>query len=589
MNYKKLCATLLAGFMLLSWRGFLWQICYGSDTKRVPADFKTIQEAIDNSAAGTLILVSAGVYYEQLTIDKPLTLQVENQALTIIDGNVSGVCIKITVADVVVAGFKIQNALIGITMQNITGVQIVNNTVTGASREGIVLLNSQGNAIVNNTLTRNGDGVHLVSSNNNAIINNVVSDNFGCGISLESSANNCLEGNRLSANHNKGVLLIDSNDNVIESNAISLSNDDGGFLQRSHGNILAKNVMFGNYHCGFCLVDSSNNSLSENVLDGNWWHGLEFYHSNENKVVNNIEINNKNVGVFLFSSGNNFLRNNTMTSNSFNFRVSGEALEDFLNDVDCSNSVDGKKLYYLVNESGLRVPSDAGYVAVVNSSDVLVSDLSLSCNGQGVLFAYTSNSCVTWVNASDNLYGVHLFHAENNRIEFSAMLNNTFGFFVQNSSDNMFFCNDVFHSLKGVVVMQSQGNSFFRNNFVNNTHPVDIFQSSSFWDSGFEGNYWDVYSGIDADSDGIGDVPFVLDENNCDNRPLMRFYVPGDVNHDGVVDSFDAGLVGRAWLSVCGELGYDYCADLNMDGLINIIDATFVGMNWQRTGLFDVG
>jgi hypothetical protein len=42
------------------------------------------------------------------------------------------------------------------------------------------------------------------------------------------------------------------------------------------------------------------------------------------------------------------------------------------------------------------------------------------------------------------------------------------------------------------------------------------------WDNSTLGNYWDDYSGLDDNQDGIGDTPYIIDENNKDNYPLMN-------------------------------------------------------------------
>jgi nitrous oxidase accessory protein NosD len=44
------------------------------------------------------------------------------------------------------------------------------------------------------------------------------------------------------------------------------------------------------------------------------------------------------------------------------------------------------------------------------------------------------------------------------------------------------------------------------------------------WDNGNEGNWWYFYTGVDSNGDGIGDTPYVLNENNTDLYPLMKPY-----------------------------------------------------------------
>jgi len=39
------------------------------------------------------------------------------------------------------------------------------------------------------------------------------------------------------------------------------------------------------------------------------------------------------------------------------------------------------------------------------------------------------------------------------------------------------------------------------------------------------GNYWSDYNGTDANHDGIGDTPYVIDTKNADNYPLMTPYI----------------------------------------------------------------
>lgn len=88
----------------------------------------------------------------------------------------------------------------------------------------------------------------------------------------------------------------------------------------------------------------------------------------------------------------------------------------------------------------------------------------------------------------------------------------------------------------------AEHNMFYRNIFVSNNRHVstnwEVLGAGNLWDNGKEGNYWDDYDGVDADGNGIGDIPYIVrgviwDEAarghvsfvfGQDNYPLMSFF-----------------------------------------------------------------
>ncbi len=68
----------------------------------------------------------------------------------------------------------------------------------------------------------------------------------------------------------------------------------------------------------------------------------------------------------------------------------------------------------------------------------------------------------------------------------------------------------------------SENNIAFNNVFINNTKYNADETLANIWDNGIVGNYWDDYTGIDANDDGIGDTPYIIYDDNGDMFPLMK-------------------------------------------------------------------
>ena len=271
----------------------------------------------------------------------------------------------------------------------------------------------------------------------------------------------------------------------------------------------------GSSYSGIFLYLNNNTSITNNIIKGNLY-GIEIYMASNNYLArNNVENNQR--GIWIFFSSNNTLRDNAIAQNTYNFGVWGLDLEYFLNDVDSSNTVDSKPVYYWINRHGGSVPLDAGYVALVNSTNLTVKNLTLNKNFYGILLAYTNNTIIQNNEITNNKDGIKLYESSyNNLIGNTIEDNERFGFWLGHSSNN----------------------KFYHNNLINNTNQVyeaswtapGIPPSISVWDDGYPsaGNYWSNYSGIDADRDGIGDTSYIIDENNQDRYPLINPWSSGE-------------------------------------------------------------
>ncbi|MEJ2241400.1 MAG: right-handed parallel beta-helix repeat-containing protein [Candidatus Bathyarchaeota archaeon] len=81
----------------------------------------------------------------------------------------------------------------------------------------------------------------------------------------------------------------------------------------------------------------------------------------------------------------------------------------FINDIDESNTVNGKPIIYWVNQYDRTVPSGTGFVVLVNCRNITVQNLSLTNNSQGILLVASNNSLIENNYIANNDFGIALF------------------------------------------------------------------------------------------------------------------------------------------------------------------------------------
>jgi len=264
-----------------------------------PADFTSIQEAINAASSGDTIFVHNGTYFEHVIVNKTLFVVGECKESTIVDGSGSGIGVAIVSDNTTMFGFQIRHVEYNIAVLACKGVKIYNNNL----KEGhykILLENSDNSSVENNFIEGGWRGIMLANCSNIRVFNNevvrcnsytlpigpffgiflnnatinLIENNriFECdiGIGFTNSGNNIIQHNIISSNWPTvypaydakiGIeLTANSSENIIRENEISNMTQTAAVVKNSNGNII--------YHNNFI-----NNTLQVELDDaiGNIW------------------------------------------------------------------------------------------------------------------------------------------------------------------------------------------------------------------------------------------------------------------------------------------------------------------------------
>jgi parallel beta-helix repeat protein len=208
-----------------------------------------------------------------------------------------------------------------------------------------------------------------------------------------------------------------------------------------------------------------------------------------NITIKNTSIKGFSFGINIDVSSHNTLFGNNITNNRYGIFFSDSVHNVVFGNNVRENEYYGIRLsnssYNIVSENEIIRNFDAGIFLSIHSSYNIISGNYISPRGGGV-----------WIWDSNN------------------------NSFVGNVVENDFV----------IDFSSSSNNQVYHNNFMNEIIQVSIRNSiDNMWDNGFEGNYWGDYNEEDTDGDGLGDTPYIIDENNQDNYPLMSFLDPQEL------------------------------------------------------------
>ncbi|MHA1375597.1 MAG: Loki-CTERM sorting domain-containing protein [Promethearchaeota archaeon] len=424
-----------------------------------------------------------------------------------------------------------------------TNPYVIENVTINGQNVGscIEIRNSNAYFVVNNcTLYSSGTtnyGIYLNYTNNGKIINNNCSVYY-FGMFLDRSNNITVLGNDIS-NNQYGIAVSFSNNTIISENSVNNNLIADIAFQWSRNATLTKNILTSegkelNFGGVFLSYSSSQEELASYTIDTtNLINGKPiYYYTNENRLqpndflnagqiilvncndslISNVNITDVYQGITIMYGNNNTITNSSLDNAYHGILVINISFNNVISGNIMKNCYYGITLYY--------------------DNNTLISRNVIEKSYYGIYLSSMYNNTVSGNIVSNCDVGIAMSNGNNTKILKNSLENNEKGIYLSSSSGNIVSRNIIRNNKEyGVYISEnidpspSTQNLFFQNSFLNNSVHAYDGGIDNYWNNSIIGNYWDNYTGIDSNDDGIGDTPHTF-QNGTDYLPIVDTTAP---------------------------------------------------------------
>jgi len=218
-------------------------------------------------------------------------------------------------------------------------------------------------------------------------------------------------------------------------------------------------------------------------------------------------------GIDLYETHDAVIERNTVASmydaiyieNSDNVRIAGNVVES------------SRYGIHVMYSDGTVITGNDGRMNVTGAMVMTVDGVLL----EGNIFAKQSENV--------NSQGILLFAARNSVVRGNVVSGNRVGIYVEGSTDNRIEGNEITDNFMGMELLDSEGNEIAGNQWIGNVADAGARRSGA---NRIERNFWDSFSGVDADGDGASDLRYAINPfflSLTERRPVFQvlFQSPG--------------------------------------------------------------
>jgi len=388
------------------------------------------------------------------------------------------------------------------------------------------------NCTLYNTIGSWGEGgIHISNSQNGIIFNNEMSD------------------------HHSAILLENSNNFTIIENIVN-DNSYGVRLENAHNNRIINNTA--NFNHDGIYIDGNNNVISENSADDNDQAGITLSDMGNNVTLNTME----GCGIVGDSSTNN---------------------------IDTTNLVNGKPVYYYYNKNGLGSNNftNAGQVILTQCSNSMISNLNINDATRAITLRNCINITISNCIVSNNvLHGILLIESDDNTIiSCTASNGEEEGILLYNGcNNNTVIGNDLSSNHIGLSLysncdINEISENVMDNNIINGMQ-IDHSDNNtiSFNSVSNTNNYAGIiidtgshnifYGNTIRDNNGsYSNIGFnIRDSDSQNNKIFKNYFIDNGINakDNGTNNAWDNGTIGNYWQDYTGK-------DTDDDGIGDVL------------------
>ena len=524
-------------------------------------DFRSLQNAIDQSTNDTLIYVYSGFYTERVIIDKPITIIGKNEELgsgidtgiPVISGQQNNTVITINSDHVIFENLNItrgEATYLGGGINLNANNCIIKNNIIYDNKYGIIIngdsnTNLFQNTIESNQFINNEHGLHLFYSKKNDITNNIFKN---CSLNINgdhpSHFYHKIQHNQI----NDLPLYYATNSTSLTLNGIIQSYGEIILINCSNVHISEMNITKTStaIELAFCnQITIENNTVSHSQT------GLYDYQSSYNKLNNNRFSNNTETGIVLHQTNNHQIKTNIFQHNFDGIRNEFSTENNIIENDILNNNNNG---IYLRNTSKTTlsknlIRSNSGGIYAYTTTDESIYHNTISSNtGNGLLINNGLNNSISSNNINNNsLNGIQL----KKETKESTITNNSigrnahYGIYITDASNH----NQIYHNFFRLNGHQIETGANAYDECINNwdqDYPTHWQNWEYRFSEEYGGNYWQDHNKIDnhngpsqnnQGSDNIIDQSYkITGGNNIDHYPILPIGKTIYVDKNGQAD-----------------------------------------------------